>query len=137
MEELFAEGKDDKPIVFFDGVCGLCNSFVDFVIKRDKHAIFKFAPLQGDSAKNAGFSLAQYNSVVLYKEGRFYLKSTAALNILSELGGFYSLLKILLIIPAFIRNAVYDFIAAKRYSWFGKRETCRIPGPEERLRFLP
>lgn len=130
--------KDYKgPIVFFDGVCGLCNFFVDFVITRDKKALFKFAPLQGDSAKTKDISLVQYNSVVLYMDGEYFIKSSAAIKILAELGGIYSLLKILLIIPDFMRNAVYDLIAANRYKWFGKRETCRIPGPEERERFLP
>lgn len=127
----------EHPIIFFDGFCGLCNSFVDFVLKKDREAIFKFAPLQGNTAKSVGVSLDQYHSVVLFTGGKKYIKSSAAIKIISDLGGGYATLKLLLIFPAFIRNAVYDFIAAKRYKWFGKRETCRIPKPEERLRFLP
>jgi len=128
-----------QQIVYFDGVCGLCNYFVDFLLRRDKYNKLLFAPLQGETAsQNLGVDPHQtFDSVVFYKNGKQYTKSGAAIRILAELGGLWQLTLILLIIPAFIRNFVYDIVATNRYKWFGQKESCRIPTKEERVKFLP
>ena len=127
-----------EPIVFFDGVCGLCNGFVDFVLKHDTKQSILFSPLQGETAKHIlheQYTTAM-NTVVYYKQGKVWIKSSAALMILKDMGGLWRLFFVLMIVPAFIRNFVYDFISRYRYAWFGKKETCRLPSAEERLRFL-
>jgi len=129
--------KNDHPVIFFDGVCGLCNRFVDFVIRRDKEKKFLFAPLQGTTASKYNISLGKYNSVVLWQGGKYQVKSSAAIAILAQLPGLFRLTKILLLIPEIIRDWVYDIVADNRYRWFGKKEVCRIPSKEERLRFMP
>lgn len=125
-------------IVFFDGICNLCNLSVDFLIRKDTKNIFKFAPLQGETALNflPKNIQEQLDSVVFYKDGRVYSHSDAAIQILIELGGLYSLARIFLIFPRFFRNAIYSAIAKRRYKWFGKKETCRLPTVEEQARFL-
>lgn len=126
-----------STVLFFDGVCNLCNGFIDFLIKRDTKAKIKYAPLQGDlAAECVPEHAANMSSVVLYKAGKVYIESTAAILTLAELGGFWVLLKALLIFPEFIRNPFYKVIAANRYKWFGQKDTCRLPTPEEKERFL-
>jgi predicted DCC family thiol-disulfide oxidoreductase YuxK len=130
----------DTPIIFFDGVCNLCNSAVNFVIDRDTDKQFHFASLQSDFAKG---KLDQYQvdpsllqSILLLKKGRLYHKSGAALEIGMLLGGPWRLLLVFKIIPKFIRDFIYDWIAKNRYRWFGKRETCRVPTADLKERFL-
>jgi predicted DCC family thiol-disulfide oxidoreductase YuxK len=127
-----------KPIIFFDGVCGLCNRFVDFIIKADKRQQFLFAPLQGKTFKLLIESKKLHfpDSVVLYTEEKFDTKSSAALKIISSLGGIYATAKICYLLPKWMRDKLYDYVAKNRYQWFGKKETCRLPNPEERARFL-
>lgn len=129
---------NDRQIIFFDGVCNLCNAFVDFLVKRDKDQSFFFAPLQGEvaSLKLPAGRPAQLNSVVLWNQGQILEKSDAALMILQQLGGGWWLMRVFWIVPAVLRDLVYDFVAANRYRFFGKRETCRLPSPEEKARFL-
>jgi predicted DCC family thiol-disulfide oxidoreductase YuxK len=128
------------PIIFFDGVCNLCNAFVQFVIKRDKRSQFKFASLQSEAAKGMlpenFFSDAKLSSVVLLEDGKVFSKSTAALRILRRLAGPWKLLYVFIILPPFICNLVYDIIAKNRYRWFGKKESCMVPTPELKHRFL-
>ena len=126
-----------KGIVFFDGVCGLCNTFVNFLFRRKNASNFRYATLQGQKARSLlpAEHTTHLSSVVYYRKDKIYTKSGAVLRILSDLGGIWTLSKVLLIIPAFLSNAVYDFIASNRYKWFGKKETCRIPTPEERRLF--
>lgn len=126
-------------IIFFDGVCGLCNRFVDFVIPRDKKRRFRYAPLQGETAKNKIGHLTELQtlkSVVYYEDGKTYTRSSAVLQIVAQLGGPWWLAKIFFLVPRFLRDHIYEFIAEHRYQWFGKRETCRFPTPEERELFL-
>lgn len=124
------------PIVFYDGLCGLCDRSVQFLLKYDKKEKFLFCALQSEQAKHyLGVNYTQ-QSIVLYQQGKVYYRSTAALRIAWLLGGFWSLLAIGLMIPAFIRNAVYDFVAKNRYKWFGKFDACKIPTPEMRKRFI-
>lgn len=127
-------------IILFDGVCNLCNGAINFIIKHDPKGIFKFASLQGETGEKL---LAQHNidpqetdSIVLIDNDQVSVKSSAALRIAKNLNQGYPLLFGFMIIPTFIRNGVYDFIAANRYKWFGKKESCMLPTPELRSRFL-
>jgi predicted DCC family thiol-disulfide oxidoreductase YuxK len=125
-------------VVFFDGVCGLCNRFVDYLIQADKQHQLRYAPLQGITfdALKTRFASPIPDSVVFYADNKFSTKSTAALKILIQLGGWYRILNVFFLIPRFVRDAIYDFVAKNRYNWFGEKETCRLPSKEERSLFL-
>jgi predicted DCC family thiol-disulfide oxidoreductase YuxK len=127
--------------VFFDGVCNFCNDSVRFIIKRDPKGVFKYAPLSSKEAKNmiadTGKKLEDLpDSIVLVLDGKYYDKSSAALEIAKRMNGAWPLFYIFKIIPSFIRNPIYDYFAKNRYKWFGKKETCPMPSPEIRSRFL-
>lgn len=129
-----------RRILFFDGVCGLCNWSIDFVLKRDHRHEFQFAPLQGETArlflKPADFN--DLNTVVLFVEGRTYRKSAAVVRVLWRLSLFWQIVgTILWLIPLPLRNLGYSLTARNRYQLFGKKDSCRIPTPEEKARFLP
>lgn len=125
-------------IVYFDGLCNLCNGFVDFLIRRDHRRLLKYAPIQGTTAAaNLPASLRDdLATMALQDEGRLMTESTAAIHTIAYLGGVYSLMKLFLIVPEFIRNAVYRGVANHRYLIAGRRETCRLPSAEERAQFL-
>ncbi len=130
----------DKPVLLFDGVCNLCNGWVNFVIDRDPHARILFAPLQSTAAKSL---LRQNNrnpddmdTVVFIDRGSVYERSDAVLQMVKYLRGAARILWIGWLMPRRMRNALYDLIAKKRYQWFGKRKRCRIPEPELVSRFL-
>lgn len=125
-------------VVYFDGHCNLCNSFIDFLIRRDYRRILKFAPLQGPTAvANLPAHLRNgLSTMVLQDEGRIMTESTAAILSISYLRGVYALMKLFLIVPEFIRNGVYRGVANHRYLFAGRRETCRLPSFEERAQFL-
>jgi len=130
----------NKYIILFDGVCNLCNASVNFIIKHDKKEYFKFASLQSDVAKDL---LLHFNSkkikkesIILIEDKKFYQKSTAALRISKKLNGGYKLLYLFIIIPTFIRDLVYSYIAKNRYKWFGKKNNCIIPNQKIKKRFL-
>ena len=129
-----------RRILFFDGVCGLCNWSVDFVLKRDTQGLIQFSPLQGDTARTLlpPADLNDLDSVVLWVAGRTYRKSAAVVRVLWSLGpGWQIIGTALWLIPLPIRNLGYTLVAKNRYRLFGKKETCRLPTPEERIRFLP
>nr|WP_091088579.1 thiol-disulfide oxidoreductase DCC family protein [Flavobacterium gillisiae] len=131
----------DKKIILFDGVCNLCNSAVQFIIKHDKKDVFRFVALQSDLGlqicKHIGVDQKSMDSIILYVPGiAYYYKSEAALEIASQLGSFYSLLAIFKILPSKFSNFIYDWIARNRYKWFGKKESCMIPTPELKSKFL-
>ena len=129
----------EHPIIFFDGVCGLCNKFIDFVLPRDKAGLFRFAPLQGETAKEflSAEDRESLKSVVLVDDGRQYKRSTAAVRILMKLGGFWKVVGFLgWLVPSPLRDLMYKAVASVRYRLFGKTETCRMPQPNERERFL-
>ena len=127
-------------IILFDGVCNLCNGFVQFVIRHDRGQRFRFASLQSDTARellqNQPGAARDLDSVVLIEDGRYYRQSTAALRILRRLGGGWPLLYGLIVVPAFVRDRVYAWIAGNRYRWFGQRDACMLPTPELKSRFL-
>jgi len=127
-------------IVLFDGVCNLCNSSVQFILKRDKKKKFLFGSLQGKAGQQylEKYQLPTntFNSFMLIEGEKLYSRSTAALKMLKHLGGIWSLFYGLIIIPPFIRDAVYNFIAKNRYRWFGKKEACWVPTPDLKSRFL-
>ncbi|TXE15112.1 thiol-disulfide oxidoreductase DCC family protein [Seonamhaeicola algicola] len=131
----------NKKLILFDGVCNLCNSSVQYVIKHDKNNVFLFAPLQSNIGqaliKKYDLDTKVIDSVLLYSpENGIVYKSSAALAIAKHLGFPRNLLAVFYIIPAFIRNIVYDFIAKNRYKWYGKKEACMIPTPELKSKFL-
>jgi len=133
--------ESDKKIILFDGVCNLCNSAVQFVIKRDKEAVFRFAALQSEIGKKLiaerNIDTNKVDSIILIEPGiAYYIKSTAALKISISFGGLWSLSTILMWFPEGFRNIVYDFIAKNRYKWYGKKDQCMIPTPELKARFL-
>lgn len=129
---------ETKPIVFFDGYCGLCNGFVDFVLARDRARRFRFAPLQGGTARARFGDPGEVDptTIILDEDGVVHERSTAALRIVSGLGGAWRLVAVLGLVPRPIRDAVYDWVARHRYGWFGKRDACRLPTAEERAVFL-
>lgn len=127
----------DKNIVFFDGVCGLCNSFIDYIILQDVEKKLFYAPLQGITAQeHLKVNPLSQNTVIFIYNNKIYIKSTAAIRIFASLGGIWKLSLMFLIIPTSIRDYIYSFIAKRRYKWFGIKETCRVPSLEERNRFL-
>ena len=129
-----------QPIVFFDGVCGLCNRVVDLLLQIDTQEVLLFAPLQGETARRALGPLAQdveaWSVILLDSKGQ-WAHSDAALRIFGHVGWPWSILMLLGIVRRDLRDQLYSFIARHRYAWFGKRATCRVPTPEERARFLP
>lgn len=125
-------------VIFFDGHCGLCNGFVDFMMKVDPQGKFKFSPLQSEYAKAHldPKDIQDLTSVVVLINGQTYRKAPGVIKALSELGGVWKASSILSILPLGVLNLGYDLVAKNRYRLFGKRETCRLPTPEERTRFL-
>lgn len=131
---------NEHPVIFFDGFCNLCNGAVQFVIKRDRKNLFRFASLQSDYAavalKKFDIEPAQGDSFVLLANGKVYQRSTAALKVARKLSGLWPLLYGFIIVPRFIRDAIYNWIARNRYKWFGKQDSCWVPTPELKQKFL-
>ena len=138
---------DNNLIILFDGICNLCNSTVNFILKTDKNNIFKFSPLQSDAGerflrkiyreqkywKNERF---YSDTIILFENGKFYTRSTAVLRIFKRFNGIWKILYIFIIIPSPIRNFIYNIISRNRYKWFGKRDKCMIPTEEEKSKFI-
>jgi predicted DCC family thiol-disulfide oxidoreductase YuxK len=128
-----------EQIVFFDGECNLCNSTVDFFIRLDGGRRLHFASLQGETARKILPERVRsgLDTVVLWREGNLYKKSGAVLRALVACGGIWIFAGIFLLVPWFVRDFFYDVIAKNRFKWFGRRESCRLPTPEERHVLLP
>lgn len=130
----------DKKIIIFDGVCNLCDSSVQFVIKHDKKDIFRFVPLQSELGQkiisHIGILALTIDSTVLYESDKGYYKAEAALRILKELSSVYRCLLVFSILPKSILDNIYDYVAQNRYKWFGKKESCIIPTSELQSKFL-
>ncbi len=131
---------EPKHIIFFDGVCNLCNNAVQFIIRRDSKNIFRFASLQSDFAREfLGENYPdnpEFDTIIYFKDGRLLERSTAVLHICKKLKFPWPLLAAFLIVPRFIRDFFYRIISRNRYKWFGKKDQCMIPSPELKNRFL-
>ncbi|MDE2845811.1 MAG: DCC1-like thiol-disulfide oxidoreductase family protein [Gemmatimonadota bacterium] len=164
-----SESEYRQPILFFDGVCGLCNRFVDFMLRVDSKDRFRYSPLQGETARRmlwmdgevrgdeAGsrqtggetgdhqadahdpdvHEPGDLRSFIFLDKDRRFEQSSAVLHALKRLGGAWRLIAVLYVFPRPLRDYVYRIVARNRYRWFGRREECRLPTPEERDRFLP
>lgn len=130
----------NKKVILFDGVCNFCNFWVNFVIKRDAKDLFRFASLQSeygqDILRKLNLTTKDSDTFILIDQKKFYIKSTAALMVLRYTSGWAKILYTLIILPKFIRDSVYSFIAKHRYKIFGKSEYCRIPSESEKLKFI-
>lgn len=131
--------RPQRPIIFFDGICHLCNGFVDFTLRKDLKQHFQFAPLQGETAAKllTEKERSDLESVILLANGQKYFRSEAILRILTDFGGLYRVFAVAYVLPVPLRNALYNWVAKNRYAWFGQRETCRLPTPAEKDRLLP
>jgi predicted DCC family thiol-disulfide oxidoreductase YuxK len=128
-----------QSVILFDGVCNLCNRSVLFVIKRDRADRFRFAPLQGEYAKAhlpAPAIAVTADSIVLLENGKIFTRSTAVLRIARKLSGLWPLLYVFILLPAFIRDACYRWIATRRYRIWGRTESCMIPTPALKSKFI-
>jgi predicted DCC family thiol-disulfide oxidoreductase YuxK len=123
-------------VVLFDGVCNLCNGAVRFILARDPAARFRFASLQSDAARRLLGDGGPAETIVLLDAGKTYVISTAALRIARGLRFPWPLLYAFVAVPRPVRDLIYDWVARHRYRWFGKRDTCMLPTPELRERFL-
>ena len=132
-------------LVLYDGVCGLCNRTVRFLIRIDRRQRLCFAPLQGPTAARLAerHRFATDVRTLVYvrdfglKDERSHVRSEAVLRIFADVGGLWSALLLLRVVPRALRDLVYDWIARHRYRWFGKYDSCPLPSPEQRARFLP
>ncbi len=129
-----------QPLILFDGICNFCNNAVNFVIKRDKTALIQFAPLQSDKAtlylQQFNLPIDQNNTFVFIEATKAYTQSTAVLKVCRHLKGLWPICYVFIIVPKFIRDGVYNWVAKNRYKWFGQREECMLPTPEISKRFL-
>jgi predicted DCC family thiol-disulfide oxidoreductase YuxK len=127
-------------VILFDGVCNLCNGFVQFVIARDPQARFQFAALQSSAAERLLGPRDTHgdwpDSMVLVTEGRVFTRSAAALRILRGLRVPWPLAFAFIVVPPPLRDWLYDIVARNRYRWFGRRDVCMVPTPDLRARFL-
>lgn len=131
----------DKKIILFDGVCNLCNSAVQMIIKHDTKDIFRFVALQSDLGQkiiqHLGIDVQKIDSIILYQPGfAYYFKSEAALEIAKNLGGIFYFATLFSILPTSFNNYIYDYIAKNRYKWYGKKEACLIPTKAIQAKFL-
>jgi len=133
--------EEGKKIILFDGVCNLCNGAIQFVIKRDKKDVFRYAALQSEVGlkmiSERGIDTSKTDSIILVEPGvAYFVKSEAALEIIKEFGGLWPLFQVFKWTPSSFRDIVYDFIARNRYKWFGRKDQCMIPTPELQAKFL-
>lgn len=132
---------ENKKIILFDGICNLCDNTVQFIIKHDKEDIFRFVALQSDLGKeiisHIGLDISKTDSIVLYEPGHaYYYKSQAAFEISKGLTGIYQWLSIFSILPQWLTDKVYDYVARNRYKWYGKKDECMLPTPQLKAKFL-
>ena len=136
----FHKMNNHPHIIFFDGYCNLCSGVVQFIIKKEKTNTFKFASLQSDIAKEilstASKKIKNADSIIYYKNGKFYYKSSAALQLALMLQYPWPLAFVFWIVPFFIRDFFYDIVAKYRYKWFGKKDACMLPTPQLKAKFL-
>lgn len=126
---------DNKPIIFFDGICSLCNGFINFLVSIKAHKSFNVASLQGNHAKKL-LSDINMETIILYEDGKTYIKSEAIFRILKKLCFPWKLIMVFSILPRAFTDMIYEFISKNRYDIFGKKDSCRIPTEEEKSFFL-
>ena len=130
----------ERPLVLYDGVCGLCNRWIKFVLRRDRKGVFRFAPLQSAAGQailsRHGLPTKDLTTIVLVRGARIDCYSTAALQILRRLGGVWSMLYAFILVPSPVRDRIYEFVAVRRFRWFGRLDVCSLPSPEHRPRFI-
>ncbi len=129
----------NKGIILFDGVCNLCNGFVQKVIAADKNDYFRFASLQSNEAKELLKNHPEFFSlktIIFLEKDKIYTRSTAALKISKHLSGIWPLLQTGYLFPSFLRDGIYNIIAKNRYKWFGKKDQCMVPSPQLKSKFL-
>lgn len=131
----------DKKIILFDGVCNLCDASIQYVIKHDNADVFRFVALQSELGqkvlKHIGINSIHIDSIVLYEPGiAYYYKSTAALHIAKGLKGIFTLATVFQILPTGFRDLIYEYVAKNRYKWYGKKESCLVPTPALKSKFL-
>jgi predicted DCC family thiol-disulfide oxidoreductase YuxK len=135
-----SDKNSEHPLIIFDGVCNYCCGVVNFIIRRDPGGVFRFAPFQSEAARKVlgqyGYPTGSLDSFVLIEDGKLYTKSGAGLRVQKLLGGFHKLLYAFILVPAPLRDAVYDYIARHRYEWYGKKNECMVPTPDIKNRFL-
>lgn len=132
---------ENKKIILFDGICNLCNDAVIKVIKNDQKNVFLFTAIQSETGKkiinHLGIDTSKIDSIILYEPNKaYYIKSAAALRIMKEFSGFWKLMQVFTILPDVFNNIFYDYIARNRYKWYGKKDSCMIPTPELKAKFL-
>lgn len=131
---------EDHQVILFDGVCNLCNNAVTFIIRHDKNDTFRFCPLQNPEAKELlkgrNVDLEKVDSIILVRKNETFIKAKAALRIAQKLDRGWPLLNAFRIVPRFLSDGVYDFVARNRYGWFGKKDNCMIPTPELKSKFI-
>jgi predicted DCC family thiol-disulfide oxidoreductase YuxK len=130
----------DHPIILFDGVCNFCNGAINFILRQDKSGVFRFAALQSPAGQQL---LQQYHlptqsfdSFILIENGRVYKSSTAGIKLYNRLPWYWKWTQVFWIVPRFLRDAIYNTIARNRYKWFGRKDQCMVPTPEQKSRFL-
>lgn len=131
---------NEKPVILFDGVCNFCNAGINFIIRHDRKNIFRFAALQSKAgqqlAEQYHLPTTDFDSFILIDKATVYTRSSAGIKVFSKLSWHWKWTQVFWIVPKFIRDGVYDFIARNRYKWFGKKDQCMLPTPEVRNRFL-
>jgi predicted DCC family thiol-disulfide oxidoreductase YuxK len=135
-----ADLRPEGPVVLFDGVCNLCNGLVAFLLPRDSAGRLRFAPLQSDAGRTLldrhGFPTEEFDTFVLVEGDRAYTKSDAAIRVAELLGWPYRVARVARLLPAGVRDRLYDAVAANRYDWFGRRDRCMVPDEDVSDRFL-
>lgn len=141
MKKILDTFPENKKLILFDGVCNLCNNAVLKVIQHDRKNVFLFAALQSKTGKTIteelGIDASKIDSIILYiPEEAFYIKASAALNIMKEFSGLWKLSQIACLFPSLFNDFIYDFVAKNRYKWFGKKDQCMMPTKELKKKFL-
>jgi predicted DCC family thiol-disulfide oxidoreductase YuxK len=128
-------------LILFDGVCNLCDAFVQFVIRHDRAGKFRFAAIQSQAGKrifqSRGLDAENLQTFVLVTGGEIFVRSDAAVEVLSRFGGGWKICRIFLLVPRPLRDGLYSWVARNRYRWFGRKDACMVPTAEIRERFLP
>ena len=140
MENSTTNSSFSKSIILFDGVCNLCNGYINFIIKRTSSDKIRFGTLQSKTGQELleknGLNPNALDTVVMIENGKLFTKSDVPLKIAKEMKGGWKIFSAFIILPKFIRDGIYSFIARNRYRWFGKKESCMIPTPELKKLFL-